>query len=119
MKKAIVILIVMALGALFTIGSTAGDDTASADEGQTLYKKKCAICHSKTGKAKKSAKGSGDFNDPEWQAAASLEQIIKDTTEGKGKMKAFGEKFTTEQIEMIAAYVKSLGAEAPEASSAE
>jgi len=119
MNKAFAILIVLALGALFTIGSIAGDDTACADEGQTLYKKKCAICHSKTGKAKKSAKGSGDFNDPEWQAATSLEQIIKDTTEGKGKMKAFGEKFTPEQIEMIAAYVQTLGADAPGASSAE
>jgi len=119
MKKAFVILIVLALGALFTIGSTAGDETACADEGQTLYKKKCAICHSKTGKAKKSAKGSGDFNDPQWQATASLDQIVTDITEGKGKMKAFGEKFTPEQIEMIAVYVQTLGAEAPGASSAE
>jgi mono/diheme cytochrome c family protein len=109
MKKAFALLTVMALAALFTAGLTAGDEAACADEGQTLYNKKCAICHSKSGKAKKSAKDSGDFNDPEWQAAASLDQIIKDIAEGKGKMKAFGKKFTSEQIGMIAAYVQTLG----------
>ena len=109
MKNISVIMIILTLGALFTLGSAADDKSAGRDEGQILYNKKCAICHSKSGKAKKSAKGSGDFNDPGWQAAATLDQIVKDTTEGKGKMMGYGRKFTPEQIEMIAVYVKSLG----------
>jgi len=119
MKKVSVFMFIFALGALFTLGSAADDKSAGRDEGQILYNKKCAICHSKSGKAKKSAKGSGDFNDPGWQAVATLEQIIRDTTEGRGKMMGYGKKLTPEQIEMIAVYVKSLGSESAEGSAVE
>ena len=79
-----------------------------ADDGESLYNAKCAMCHGKDGVARKMAKGSADLNDPEWQDATPLEAIEKVTAEGKGKMPKFKTKLTPEQIKLIAAYIKTL-----------
>ncbi len=77
-------------------------------DGKALYDKKCALCHGKDGVAKKMAKGSANLNDPEWQKTATLEDIQKNTAEGKGKMPKFQEKLSPEEIKLIAEYVKTL-----------
>jgi cytochrome c6 len=80
----------------------------AAEDGKSLYDSKCAMCHGKDGVAKSMAKGSGNFNNPEWQVANSVGKIEKDITDGKGKMTGFKDKLTPEQVKAIAEYVKTI-----------
>ena len=81
---------------------------AAAEDGAALYKSKCVMCHSDNGVAKKMAEPSANLNDPKWQEANPVEAIAKVITEGKGKMKGFSDKLTPEQVNAIAAHVKTL-----------
>jgi len=83
---------------------------AFAEDGKTLYESKCALCHGKDGVAKSAAKGSKNFNDPEFQKSATAESIVKMLTDGKNKMPSFKEKLSAEQMKMVADHVKSFGA---------
>ena len=80
----------------------------AGEDGKSLYDSKCAMCHGKDGVAKSMAKGSGNFNDPEWQVANSVGKIEKDISEGKGKMTPFKGKLTPEQTKAIAEYIKTI-----------
>ena len=81
----------------------------AAEDGKALYEQKCAMCHGKDGVAKPSGKGSRNFNDPEYQKSATAEQIAKITADGKDKMPGYKSKLSAEQIQAIAAHVKTLG----------
>ena len=81
----------------------------AASEGKTLYDTKCAQCHGKDGVAKPPGKGSRNFNDPAFQSASSVESIAKITAEGNGKMPGYRSKLSPEQIQAVAAHVKTLG----------
>jgi len=81
----------------------------AAEDGKALYEQKCGMCHGKDGVAKPAGKGSRNFNDPEYQKAATADEIAKITGEGKNKMPGYKSKLTTEQIQAIAAHVKTLG----------
>ena len=81
----------------------------AAGEGKILYDTKCAQCHGKDGVAKPPGKGSRDFNDPAYQSAATVDAIAKVTAEGKGKMPPYRAKLSAEQIQAVAAHVKTLG----------
>ena len=81
----------------------------AAAEGQALYETKCAQCHGKNGVAKPAGKGSRNFNDPAFQSASSVESIGKITADGKGKMPGYRSKLSPEQIQAVAAHVKTLG----------
>ena len=81
----------------------------AADDGKGLYETKCAMCHGKDGVAKPAGKGSRNFNDPAYQAAASVDEIVKITSEGKGKMPPYRSTLKPEQIRAVAAHVKTLG----------
>jgi len=81
----------------------------AADDGKVLYETKCAMCHGKDGVAKPAGKGSRNFNDPAFQAAASVESVARIATDGKGKMPAYRSKLSPEQIRLVAAHVKGLG----------
>ncbi|MFQ5718734.1 MAG: c-type cytochrome [Acidobacteriota bacterium] len=106
MKKLISWLAIAAVVGVTGLGAV---QAADGPDGKALYNRKCALCHGKDGAAKKMAKGSGNFNDAAWQKATSLEAIIKQIEEGKGKMKAYKEKLSAAEIEAIAHYVKTLG----------
>ena len=80
----------------------------AAEDGKALYESKCALCHGKDGVAKPAAKGSKNFNDPAFQSEMSADAIAKMTMDGKNKMPAFKSKLTPEQIQAIAAHVKTL-----------
>jgi mono/diheme cytochrome c family protein len=80
----------------------------AADDGKALYESKCAMCHGKDGVAGKMAAGSKNFNDPAWKKTATVDGIVKDTKDGKGKMKAMGEKLNADQLKAIANYVLTL-----------
>ena len=52
--------------------------------------------------------GSANLNDPNWQKTATVESIAKVTMDGKNKMPAYKDKLNTDQINAIAAYIKTL-----------
>ena len=93
---------------LVTLALIAAAAPAVAADGAALYKSKCAMCHSDNGVAKKMAEGSANLNDPKWQEANSLEAIAKVIADGKGKMKGFKDKLQPEEIQAVAAHVKTL-----------
>ena len=94
---------------LLAFALIAGLLPALAEEGgQALYDQKCAMCHGKDGVAKKMAAGSADLNDPKWQEATSIDDIIALTNDGKGKMKGYKDKLSPEEIQQIADYVMTL-----------
>jgi cytochrome c6 len=95
--KAVSILVVLAASGL----------VFAAEDGKALYDSKCASCHGKDGVAKPMGKGSRNFNDPAY-AAESVESITKVTSEGKGKMPAYKDKLTAEQLSAVVAHVKTL-----------
>jgi cytochrome c6 len=83
-------------------GQSAGADT---------YKGKCQSCHGAEGTPNPGiakAMGVKPANDPSVKAI-SEEQMIADTTNGKGKMPAFKGKLTDEQIKDSVEYFRSLG----------
>jgi len=100
MKKFVPIALLAAFG--FAVPVLAEED------GKKLYDSKCAMCHGTDGVAKKMAEGSKNFNDPAWKKTATVQSIVKDTADGKGKMKGFAGKLSPEQMNAIAGYVLTL-----------
>lgn len=100
------LLLIAVLAALVAIPFAAAEE--AGDDGPALYSKKCAMCHGQDGVAKAMAKGSANFNDPEWQKATSVDDIVKVTSEGKGKMPKFEGKITPDEIKLVATYVKQM-----------
>jgi cytochrome c6 len=103
MKKSVCMLALIAL-------VIALSPAAFAEDGKTLYDAKCALCHGKDGVAKSVAKGSKNFNDPEFQKTATVDTIVKMMTDGKNKMPSFKGKLSAEQMKMVADHVKTFGA---------
>jgi mono/diheme cytochrome c family protein len=75
----------------------------------------CAACHGKDGKGQTlmgRRLGIKDLTDPKVQAALTDAQAIKDikegvTENGKQTMKAFGDKFSDDEIKALVAQVRS------------
>jgi mono/diheme cytochrome c family protein len=78
------------------------------EDGKKLYDSKCAMCHGTDGVAKKTAEGSKNFNDPAWKKTATVDTVVKDISDGKGKMKGMAGKLSPEQMTAIANYVLTL-----------
>jgi len=95
------------IGTCLVVGAFAGSAVAAPD-GKALYDSKCAMCHGKDGVPKKTGEGSKAFGDPEFKKTATVETIVKDTHEGKGKMKPL-KSVTDEEAKAIAEYVLTLG----------
>ncbi|HJR07554.1 MAG TPA: c-type cytochrome [Pyrinomonadaceae bacterium] len=80
-------------------------------DARELFEGKCATCHGKDGRAKTfKAKfnKARDLTDAAWQASVSDERIYNSIANGRGKMPAFAKKFSREEIETLASYVRSL-----------
>jgi cytochrome c6 len=101
MRSKLTFVLVVAVVAL-----VAGGSAFAAEDGKALYDKKCAMCHGADGTPKKMAEGSKAFTDPEFKKTATAETIVKDTHEGKGKMKPV--KVTDEEAKAIAAYILAM-----------
>ena len=99
-RKFVPIALIAALG--FAVPALAEED------GKKLYDSKCAMCHGTDGVAKKMGAGSKNFNDPEWKKTATVEGIVKDTADGKGKMKGMADKLSPDQMTAIANYVLTM-----------
>ena len=76
------------------------------------YEKNCATCHGKDGRAKtfksRHHVHARDLTDARWQSDASDERILDSITNGRGRMPAFKDKLTAEQITSLLEYVRGL-----------
>lgn len=88
--------------------SAATDVSADANEGEVTYKARCKVCHGEDGVPKDFAKGSPAFNDQAWKEATSMEAIEKVVAQGRGRMPAFQNKLTPEEVKAVSAYLKTL-----------
>ena len=88
---------------------------AEAPDAAKLYKKKCKVCHGADGKASKTGLKKGSPEDlfasiQDW----TEEQVIKNITEGKNKMPAYGPKegkkakLSPEEIQAVSKYILSM-----------
>ena len=88
---------------------------AEAPDAAKLYTKKCKVCHGADGKASKTGLKKGSPED----LFASIkgwteEQVIKNVTEGKNKMPAYGPregkkaKLNPEEIKAVSQYIMSM-----------
>jgi mono/diheme cytochrome c family protein len=86
---------------------------SAGPDGAALYKKKCAVCHGKTGVPPKAfaKQGVRNHQDPEWQKATSDEDMRKVIAEGsKGTMmRAFRKELKADEIEALVKHIRSLG----------
>lgn len=95
----------------------AGDTKAAAPaadlaKGKTLYEAKCKVCHGLDGKGTEAQKKNKipDMTVADWQSKHDNAAVVKAVAEGiEGtKMKAFKDKLKPEEIDAVAAYVKTL-----------
>lgn len=96
----------VALAAMVALSSVLSFAQAGAD----TYKAKCASCHGATGMAESGAGKAmkvKPVNDPDVKAMSEAD-MIKTTTDGKGKMPAFKGKLTDDQIKDSVAFYRSL-----------
>jgi len=88
---------------------------AEAPDAAKLFKKKCKVCHGKDGLASKSGLKKGSPEDlfasiKDW----TEEQVVKNITEGKNKMPAYGPregkkaKLSPDEIKAVAKYIMSM-----------
>ncbi len=86
---------------------------ASQSHGATIFKDNCSSCHGADGKGTASA-NTPNFTDSKVQASLTDEQI--QTTIAKGRpgtiMPSWSDKLSTQDIQAVAAYVRSLGSTA-------
>ncbi len=86
---------------------------AAAEDPAKIFAKSCSPCHGKEGtpNAMFTKQGVRNFNDADWQKAATDAQIEKTIREGKkGTMMAsFEKQFSPEEIKGLVAYVRALG----------
>jgi cytochrome c6 len=89
------------------------NDQKAAPQGRqdasAIYAKSCATCHGKDGQAKTfKAKfnHARNLTDARWQADVSDEHLYNSIANGKGKMPAFGKKFSEAEIQGLVAYVR-------------
>ena len=82
---------------------------AAEPDGKALYASKCAMCHGADGVPKKTAEGSKSFGDPAFKSAATVDTVVADIKNGKGKMKPV-KSLDEAQAKAVAAYVLTLGA---------
>jgi cytochrome c6 len=88
-----------------------GSTPLAAQDGPTLFKARCAMCHGADGKGENpmgKKLNVRDLGSPEVQKQtdAELTTII---SKGKGKMPPFEGKLTAEQIGQVLAHIRELG----------
>ena len=91
------------------VGLLATSVFAADAKTQDLYKTRCQGCHGAEGKATTIGKklGAKDFSDPD-VAKMSEADLVKITTEGKGKMPSYKGKLTDSQIKDLVEYIKDM-----------
>ena len=113
MKCAFLIAFLVAVVAgLFAGGvESRGFVTAKTSSAAALYARNCALCHGRDGRAKtfKAKRNHArNLNDSQWQDRVSDERIFNSIMNGKGKMPAYGKKFSEQEIDGLVNYVRGL-----------
>jgi cytochrome c6 len=103
---------VAAVGAMmFLLGLswTAPAQGQGGDKSASTFKAKCAVCHGAGGKGDSPAgKSLGAADLTKVAAAKSPAELKAVIQNGKGKMPAYGKSLKPEEIDQMAAYIKSL-----------
>ncbi len=102
MKKLVLSVLVLLTFALFSFSSPAW--AGDAVKGKAVFKANCAACHAK-GRNTVNPQKTLKKEDLEKYGKYSEEAIIKQVTNGKAAMPAFGGRLKSAQIENVAAYV--------------
>ena len=92
--------------------------SAAADDASGLWKMNCASCHGKDGKGQTMMGrrlAIKDLTDPKVQESFTDEKATKTikegiTENGQQKMKAYGDKFSDQQMKDLVSFVRSLKA---------
>ncbi len=104
----IVVVLQAAIGYLVLSGIFAGDI-----DGQDLYTRHCVLCHGEDGTGDTdlgSGLGARDFNDKEFQAGITDEQILEQIANGtEDKMFPFSDKLTEEEIHALVPVIRAFG----------
>ncbi len=98
-----ILFLLVAVGVLFVL-------PAKSDDAASLYKSKCAACHSADGSGDTpagKAMGVTDLRGDEVQKMTDA-QLIDATTNGKNKMPAYKGKLTDDQIKQLVGYIRTL-----------
>ncbi len=97
------------LGAI-TAALAAAPQDAAQPSGQSLYRKRCVMCHGPEGKGFAAMK-SQDFTDPKWQASVKDKDLFDVIKNGKKDthMPAFSDKLKDDEIKLVVAHIRSLG----------
>jgi mono/diheme cytochrome c family protein len=95
------VLAIVILGSLWACGNV-NSQSADDNEGKQIYITYCVACHGDNGKLK--------LNEASDLALSemTLEERIKNITEGGSMMPAFSEVITEEQINAVAVYLEEL-----------
>ena len=81
-----------------------------AADGAAIYKSKCAMCHGADGKAQTSMGKSmkiRDFTSADVQKQSDAE-LVKITSDGKGKMPSYKAKLSAEEIDAVVKFIRTL-----------
>src|SRR5947209_9349187 len=98
------------LSTLALLGSLVVARPALADDTEALYKSKCQACHGADGKGDTAAGkklGVKDFHSPEVVKMSDAD-LVKTTTDGKGKMPAYKGKISDDDIKALVKYIHTL-----------
>ena len=96
--------------ALAVLFSMAGAVSFAQSAGEAVYKSKCQMCHGATGAADTptaKAMKVKPLSDPAIQKLSD-QQMFDSTKDGKGKMPAYKDKLTDQQIKDAVTYYRSL-----------
>jgi cytochrome c len=83
----------------------------SATPAAALYRKHCATCHGKDGRAqtfKAKFNKARDLTVAPWQETVTDDRLFNSITHGLRRMPAFGKKLNQRQIESLVAHVRAL-----------
>ena len=104
-----VVILLLFLAATIAPSLTQGQNAPT--DGAGLFKTKCAMCHGPDGAGKTPMGEKLNVRDlhsaeVQKQSDAALTQII---AQGKGKMPAFSQMLTDDQIKLLVAHIRELG----------
>jgi mono/diheme cytochrome c family protein len=97
------------VGMVITVVIVLPSSVRGQNASDTLYKSKCAACHSSDGSGSAMGKklGAPDFQTAEVQKMSDAELSVI-TTNGKNKMPGYGKSLKAEDIAGLVAYIRTL-----------
>jgi len=98
------------LGVLVAALSTSA--AAQGADGKTVYEANCRKCHGPAGKPSDAIKKMTpkiETFDAAFFGKRTDEDLVKQITEGKDKMKPFKDKLSADEIAAVAKYIRTLG----------